>query len=117
MKKAATYYFALFAVANVFVAHVFSFVYQDAASSFSRFLEGKRLPVITHTFLAVPWWPYVFVGLFLAGAALCLCTRWRSETLYHAVIVLLAAEAFILFCNVVAYTLPFLAIIETLSKH
>ena len=107
MKKTATYYFALFAVANVFVAHVFSILYGEMGRVLRDALEGKHLPAITQTLLSAPWWPYVFAGLFLAGALLSLGTRLQSETLCHAVIVLLALETFILFANVVAYALPF----------
>jgi hypothetical protein len=116
MKKAATYYFALFAVANVFVAHVFSILYGELGRALREVLEGKHLPAITQTLLLAPWWPYVFAGLFLVGALMSLGTRWRSETLCHAVIVLLALEAFVLFCNVAACSLPFVSIIISLSK-
>ena len=115
MKKASTYYFAVLAVANLFVAHVFLSLNDLIGSEFGAKLEGKCLPVVTGLFRAVPWWPYVFVILFLAGVLLSLGTRCRSKALCHTVIVLLMLEAFVLFFNVFAYALPLDAIIKTIS--
>ena len=112
MKTASTYYFALLAAANVFVAHLIALLCLPIRLGLTQVVEGERLPPFTNLILTATWWPYVFVGLFSAGALLSLGTRWRSEALCHAVIVLLMLEAFILFCNFVAYALPFVSIIE-----
>jgi len=58
----------------------------------------------------------LFAGLFLVGVLMSLGTRWRSETLCHAVIVLLALEAFVFFCNVAAFSFPFVNVIISLSQ-
>ena len=118
MKKASTYYFLVLAAANVFVvARVLPVVNRWMSVFFDRLLQGRMLPRPTECVLSHPWWPYVFTVLFLIGAVLSLATRWRSGALCHAVIVLLATEAAVLFFVIIAYALPFCLITEPLAAY
>jgi hypothetical protein len=112
MRKASTYYFAVLAAANVFVAFAVLRLNGYLVKEFARRLEGMCLPSLTAIFISHPWWPWIFVAVFLAGALLSFATGWRSEILCHAVIVLLAAEAAALFFGLVAYALPSVTVIE-----
>jgi hypothetical protein len=117
VKKASTYYFLLFAAANGFAAYVIPSFNSMVTKTLVRQGSGRWCPPLARLFLSTPWWPHVFVVLFLTGAVLSLATRWLSETLCHAVIVLLAVEAFVLFFGMVGYVLPFLTIVSNLSEH
>ena len=109
MKKASTYYFVLLTVANVFLAQANSWINGRVVATLTERYEGKSLPYLTLLFVGNSGWPYVLAGLFFIGAMISFQTRLQSEKLCHAVIILLALEAFILFCNLVAFTLPFTA--------
>ena len=108
MKRASAYYCAIFGVANIIVGCAFGYLTRMVRESASVVLEGKPLPPLTEALAAVWWWPYVLAALFAAGLILSVATETSSSALCHAVIVLLVAEGFILFCALAAYSIPFM---------
>jgi hypothetical protein len=116
MKKASTYYFAALALLNGLVVCGASQLNGVMTTQYARMMEGKRLPALTELVVAWPWWPHLFCFLGLAGCAISLCTRLRSVTLCHAIIVCLLAELLAAFIAMMAYALPFVAIICTIGE-
>ena len=115
MKKISTYYFLGLTVANVFLGHFIAFFTSMMVRQYEIFLEVKPLPVATEFFVSYPWWPYVFVVLSLVGTLTSVFSRLKSSTLSHAIILNVSLEAFVLFCAMVAYAIPFVPILSPLG--
>ena len=111
MKKASTYYFALLALSNLGLGPIFMRFNRMMLEQFSRDFEGRAMPAATQLVASIPWWPFAFFAVCFVCLAGSIGTRFSSAAFCHVVIVVLAAEAFVLFWTTVGYAIPYVAII------
>ena len=114
MKKTSTYYFAVFAIMNLFLGFIFQKFNVIILGIFGDLFEAGALPAGTMLLLSVPWWPYACAALLFGGILVSAFTGIHSSTLCHVLVAILALEVMILFYAVFAYTMPFIHITSPL---
>ena len=115
MKKSATYYFVMLALANFLIARCL-FRFNDwMLWSWDGDHRGEVLPWISTVFFHHSQWPYVVVGLALLGAVVSVSTEISSSRLCHFVIALFAIDTLVLFVTIFAYAAPFVRTLYPLS--
>ena len=106
MKKTSTYLFAVMAAANVGVALIVSGTVRFMIRTYSDFGSLDCLPVISRQLILVPWWPYLFVAIGIAGCMTSLVSKIRSSLLSHALCIIFTVEVLLLAITVFGACYP-----------
>jgi len=78
-------------------------------------LQGQPLPSFTSLLVRFPLWPVVFLVVSSIGLATAIILKNRNKELLHAVIALLLAESFTLFCVGIGHAIPYVRILSPLK--
>ncbi|NCB27889.1 MAG: hypothetical protein EOM62_20910 [Bacteroidia bacterium] len=115
MKKSATYYFLLITCANAWLMWFFPQFTRLMMRQWEIDLQGQPLPSFTSLLVRFPLWPVVFLVVSSIGLATAIILKNRNKELLHAVIALLLAESFTLFCVGIGHAIPYVRILSPLK--